>query len=150
MNAKSDIQPVVVPEPERKYFTLDEANKALPYISRIAEDIRQSYRRAVNLQEQLDQPVPEDDVDLLRDDYEETIGRLNRYVDELHDVGVELKDYEVGLVDFPALHDGREICLCWKTGEEHIEAWHEVHTGFAGRQAVATLSKPTPSRRKRS
>ena len=149
MNAKSDIQPLEPQAPERKYFTLDQANRALPYISRITDDIRQSYRRAVSLQEQLDQPVPEDDVDLLRDEYEQTIGRLNRYVDELHDVGVELKDYEVGLVDFPSTHEGREILLCWKSGEDHIEAWHEVHAGFAGRQDVTSLIKP-PTKRKRA
>jgi hypothetical protein len=149
MNAKPDIQPVEAVEAERRRFTLEEANRALPYVSRVTEDIRHSYRRAVALQEQLDQPVPDDDIDLLRDEYEQTIGRLNRYVDELHDVGVELKDYEVGLVDFPSTHEGREIFLCWKSGEDHIEAWHEVHAGFAGRQKVSELIRPTASNRRK-
>lgn len=152
MNARPETQPAATSEPDRKYFSLDQANRALPYISRITEDIRRCYRRAVGLQEKLDQPVPEDDIGLLREDYEDTIGHLNRYVDELHDVGVELKDYEVGLVDFPALHEGREIFFCWKSGEDHIEAWHEVHSGFAGRQTVATLTAPpapVATRRKR-
>src|ERR1051326_2596913 len=119
MNTKSEIKPLEGHETEKKHFSLEEANRALPYISRITDDIRTSYRRAVTLQEQLDQPVPEDDVQPLRNEYDDTISRLNRYVDELHDVGVELKDYEVGLVDFPSTYEGREILLCWKSGEDH-------------------------------
>jgi hypothetical protein len=55
---------------------------------------------------------------------------------ELRDREVVLRDLERGLVDFPALRDGREIYLCWEEGEEEIAFWHEPDTGFAGRQPI--------------
>jgi len=50
-----------------------------------------------------------------------------------------LKDYEMGLIDFPAVHQGREVYLCWKLGEKQIVAWHEVDAGFSGRRDVKEL-----------
>jgi hypothetical protein len=60
-------------------------------------------------------------------------------VDELTSIGVELKDYQMGLVDFIGRHQGRDVYLCWKLGESKIGFWHELHTGFTGRQPVASL-----------
>ena len=91
------------------------------------------------LQERLDHPTPQDSNERLHLEYEAAIEQLNRYVDELQEVGVELKDYDMGLIDFPAMYHGREICLCWKAGENAVAAWHETDSGFAGRQDVATL-----------
>ncbi len=60
----------------------------------------------------------------------EAVGRL----DEL---GVQLKDYARGLVDFPSMRDGRVVLLCWQSGEgDQIEWWHDVEAGFAGRQPL--------------
>lgn len=50
--------------------------------------------------------------------------------------GVLIKDIEMGLVDFPALREGREVYLCWRLGEEHVAWWHEVYTGFTNRQPL--------------
>ena len=127
------------PRPGRRYFTLDEANRAVPYVTRIMNDVRQTYRHAVALQQQLERPLPGDDTDRVQNDYERAVDELNRYVDELHTVGVELKDYDMGLIDFPAMHQGREVCLCWRSGEEQIVAWHEMDAGFSGRQDVKLL-----------
>jgi hypothetical protein len=149
MNTKSDLETRPVPDADRRFFTIDEANRALAYVSRIAHDIQESYRQATALQERLDHDVPADDVETIRGDYEQAIARLNRYVEELHDVGVELKDYEAGLIDFPAMHEGREICLCWRSGEDHIHAWHELHAGFAGRQELAALTPARPAKGRR-
>ena len=124
---------------DRRTFTLEQANRAVPYVARIMDDVRQTYRQAVGLQQQLERPMPGDDVSRVQNDYERAVDQLNRYVDELHDVGVELKDYDLGLIDFPAMHEGREVCLCWRPGETQIVAWHEVDAGFSGRQDVALL-----------
>lgn len=129
-------------ESGRTFFTPAHANRALRYVSRIVRDVRVAYRHAVALQQRLEMPAPEEDPDDLAAQYEQIMGRLNGYVDELHDVGVELKDYELGLIDFPAMHDGREVCLCWKYGEKRVSTWHELDEGFAGRQPVATLDTP--------
>jgi hypothetical protein len=71
---------------------------------------------------------------------------LSELVDELRVVGVELKDFEKGLVDFPAVHEGREVFLCWHWGEDKVQTWHEIDAGYAGRQDVALL-KQTPDDR---
>jgi hypothetical protein len=67
--------------------------------------------------------------------------RLQEYVDELTEIGVELKDFQTGLIDFVARHQGRDIYLCWKLGEEQITHWHELQAGFAGRQPVSMLEE---------
>jgi hypothetical protein len=51
-------------------------------------------------------------------------------------MGIEVKDIDMGLVDFRSNMDGREVYLCWKLGEEHISFWHELHTGYASRQPL--------------
>ncbi|MGH7202240.1 MAG: DUF2203 domain-containing protein, partial [Planctomycetaceae bacterium] len=67
---------------------------------------------------------------------EQDISRLQEYVDELTSLGIELKDPITGLIDFPTRIDGREAYLCWKMDEEEIGHWHELDTGFAGRQSL--------------
>lgn len=144
-NTKSGFETRPPADSQRKMFTLDEANRSLPYVSRVTLDIRSTYRQAVSLQEQIDTPLPGDEIEKLRDEYEKTIVKLNGFVDELGDVGVELKDYDLGLVDFPAKHEEREICLCWKVGEKTILAWHETAAGYSGRRDIDTLTPETPT-----
>jgi hypothetical protein len=140
MTTQGDIQAAERNSDEsRKYFTVDEANRSLPYVRRIIEDIRATYQRAVHLQQKLDEPMQQEILEAVQVDYEEAVDALNRFVEELHTVGVELKDYELGLIDFPALAEGREVYLCWRRGEDRVNAWHEVDAGFAGRKDLATL-----------
>jgi len=127
------------PQGGKKYFSVSEANRALPYVAGIVEDITRCYRHAVEIRQRIEQPSADEQLDALKDEYEQVMDRLNSLIDELHQVGVELKDFERGLLDFPAVHDGREICLCWHRGEERIQAWHEIDAGYAGRQDVASL-----------
>ena len=60
-------------------------------------------------------------------------------IQELADAGCVVKHIERGLVDWYALKDGREILLCWKLGEKSVGSWHELDTGFAGRQSISLL-----------
>ncbi len=62
--------------------------------------------------------------------------RLNELLEEIHDLGCELKGIDEGLIDFPAERDGQTIYLCWKLGEERIGHWHELDTGFASRRPL--------------
>jgi hypothetical protein len=125
----------------KKYFTLAEANRAVGYVSRIMTDACACYRQAVATRERMEHPRPGDESDEVRGCYEKAMDHLNELVDELHQVGVELKDFEMGLVDFPALHQGREVYLCWRLGEAKIVGWHELDAGFAGRQDVGLLEQ---------
>ena len=58
---------------------------------------------------------------------------LQSQVQKLQQLGCLVKGVQQGLVDFPHMREGREVCLCWQLGEEDIGFWHEVDSGFAGR-----------------
>ena len=62
--------------------------------------------------------------------------QITQRIHAIAELGVILKDLEVGLVDFPAHRNGREVYLCWRLGEDHIGWWHEIDSGFAGRQPL--------------
>lgn len=62
--------------------------------------------------------------------------RLDAILHRLEDMGIEVKDLTTGLIDFPALRDGRIVYLCWKYNEGSIQFWHEIEAGFAGRQPI--------------
>ena len=62
--------------------------------------------------------------------------RLDFLLHQVQDLGIEVKDLTVGLIDFPALHENRVVYLCWKYGEKLVEFWHEIESGFAGRQRI--------------
>jgi hypothetical protein len=80
-----------------------------------------------------------DELEALAGQFEELTDRMNRLMRELADIGVQLKDPSLALLDFPAMHEGREILLCWKGDEETIAYWHEVQGGYGGRKPVGVL-----------
>jgi hypothetical protein len=57
-------------------------------------------------------------------------------VERLDELGVTVKDLDLGLLDFPSLYDGREVELCWRVGEDAVEFWHEIGEGYAGRKPI--------------
>jgi hypothetical protein len=62
--------------------------------------------------------------------------QIDGFVHELSEIGCEMKDLEVGLVDFPAEMEGRKVYLCWKLGEDRVDHWHELTEGFRGRKPL--------------
>lgn len=124
----------------RKRFTLNLANKSLPLVKRIVGDIVRTHHDAAKLQEELAYCSPKRQSEL-KDRLDLAMHHLEDYVDELAEIGCELKDSQNGLVDFTGRHRGHDVCLCWKLGEEHIGYWHECDSGFAGRQPVSTLEE---------
>jgi hypothetical protein len=129
--------------PKRR-FTLAEANRALPLVQRIVGDIVKTHALATRLQKEVDrqstgknqQPQTAATIQAQLD---ACTNKLEDFVDELAEIGCELKDYQAGLIDFVGRHDGRDVYLCWKLGEEKITHWHELDSGFAGRQPVGKL-----------
>lgn len=122
----------------RRHFTLEQANRALPLVSRIVRDIVNTHELATQLQGKMEEASGKDFTGI-RQQLDSAVDKLQDYVTELETIGVELKDYETGLIDFPGRHQGRDVYLCWKLGEEKIGYWHELHTGFAGRQPTSKL-----------
>ena len=117
------------------------ANRSLPLVRRIMTDIIVTHEERMNRvleYEQLEMQ-PEGAHERMRQlgsKLRELTEVIVGYVDELEDVGVQFKGFEPGLVDFPAMLDGRPILLCWKLGEERVEYWHEIEAGYAGRQKL--------------
>ncbi len=125
----------------RKHFTLAEANRSLPLVSRIVRDIVQHHQLAVQTQVRLESATTPKQLAECRAAMESALEHMQEYVDELAALGVDLKDPETGLVDFPGRHQSRDVLLCWRLGEERVDHWHELHTGFSGRQPVSLLEE---------
>ncbi len=126
----------------RRYFTLEQANRALVLVRRILADVLDDYQRVLDEQEMLDlyqRKGPEENVRSTRGRIIRLVERLQSYSDELTEIGVEMKDWAAGMVDFPAWVDGREIQYCWQYGEDGILYWHEVDDGCAGRRRIEPL-----------
>lgn len=124
-------------QPVRK-FTLEQANKSLPLVKRIVADIVSMHERATQSQLRLEKDKGSDQR-AAQKELNASVDRLQDLVDELSDVGCELKDYQTGLIDFVGRHEGRDVYLCWKLGEEKITHWHELDSGAAGRKPVSQL-----------
>jgi hypothetical protein len=123
------------PPTGKKYFSLAEANKSLPLVKVIVADIStlaHSMKERHDRLEDLSGPAREEIENSLEQDQD----RMQELVDELSELGVELKDFFTGLIDFPCWANDREIYLCWKLDEPAIGHWHEVWAGFAGRKKL--------------
>jgi hypothetical protein len=131
----------VSPSRSIKRFSLDEANRTLPLVKRIVGDIVKTQQRGADLETAL-ADAPAKNQPSLQAELNRTLERFQAYVEELQSIGCHLKDPKIGLIDFMSRHQGRDICLCWKLGEDRIEYWHETAAGFSGRLPVATLTQP--------
>ncbi|MCC6239852.1 MAG: DUF2203 domain-containing protein [Phycisphaerales bacterium] len=131
----------VAPSRPRRRFRLSQATQTLPLVSRIVADIVRTHSLMRDLEEKLTEDLAPVQQQLVQEQIEQALSRLHGYVDELNGIGCELKDPTVGLIDFIGLHQGREVCLCWKPGETAIGYWHELDAGFNGRQPVSVLEE---------
>ena len=80
--------------------------------------------------------VQRDAVAALKTRREESLAALRAAITAITDLGVQVKDLDTGLVDFPTFYRGEEVLLCWRLGEAGIEYWHDLTSGFRGRQAI--------------
>lgn len=126
-----------------KLFTVDDANRTLPLVSRIVEDIVSHFAvwqdkvreyEVLKVSERLEMPDPR--ATTLEQEIHELARDIDRYIDELTNLGVEFKGAEMGLVDFPGTIGGRRVYLCWRLGEPSVQHWHEIDAGYAGRQPL--------------
>jgi|SRR6476660_8413444 hypothetical protein len=130
----------VRPSRPRRRFTLEQANKALPLVKRVADDIVRTHADAMKLQQDMERVESKRKAEI-QSQLETSMHRLEDLVDELSEIGCELKDYQMGLIDFTGRHNGHDVSLCWKVGEERIGYWHETESGYAGRQPISTLKE---------
>jgi hypothetical protein len=136
-----------------KYFSLDDANRTLPFVSRIVQDIVDEYRQwreniyryeLITAGRRADDPETPEQI-RLRKAVDDSAHRINGFIEELSLVGCVFKGFEEGLVDFRSRMQDRDIFLCWKLGEPEIQHWHEVDAGFAGRRALSPQPASGPN-----
>jgi len=123
----------------QKYYTPKEANEALPKVHPMVEEMMKISEKVRARQPEywavmqktagnggnpeLSRCLPEFD-------------RLDALLHQIQDMGIEVKDLTIGLIDFVAIYEDREVYLCWKFGEESIQYWHELDGGFQGRKLI--------------
>ncbi len=122
------------------YFTVAEANAALeiirPLIAQILKIRDDILRRQPEVWPAIERSAGNGGnatLSKIADDF----GKLDDLVHKVLDTGVQVKDINTGLLDFPAWREGHEVYLCWKYGEGEIAFWHEIEAGFAGRRPIA-------------
>jgi len=129
-----------------RYFTLAEANALLAEVRPLAEALvehRQGMRLAAERRARLTARIAGNGGDLdpqepgeLDAQFERESQAVARAAERLQQLGVQVKDLDRGLVDFPARRNGEEVLLCWQVGEDEVAFWHGVEEGFAGRKPL--------------
>lgn len=130
-----------------RYFDRKEAEELLPTIAPWLEEARGEKQAIEAFKSELAQVASRIMVlggtspplaDLLRKktEHDAAAERLVEIVNRIQEIGVLVKDLDVGLIDFPSLLEGEEIYLCWKLGEDHIAFWHGTDEGFSGRKPI--------------
>jgi hypothetical protein len=129
-----------------RHFTPEEANAALEHVRPLVERMvaqRREHVAALERQEELEGHIrgngggiPPATLADASAEVERIARQLAHTVDEINDHGAQVKDFDEGLIDFPALRRGETVLLCWKLGEDEIRYWHTVDGGFAGRQEL--------------
>ncbi len=128
---------------QRRYFTVEEARTLVPRLRGLLTALQAEKRELDRELAELRRLTP---IAFLNGHgvrlhaHEARVAELTRAIREkvrqIHQLGVEVKDLDMGLVDFPSLRDGREVYLCWKVDEPTVAYWHERDAGFRGRQPL--------------
>lgn len=138
-----------------RFFDLDAANETLPELRTILETLRDERTQLIALRDEFarqtapetapgDAPSRERNLAAerrrLRLRMQGVIDQMQAGVARIDELGVTLREIETGLVDFPALVNGRQVWLCWRLGEGDVDWWHELSDGFGGRRPLIELN----------
>jgi hypothetical protein len=130
-----------------RHFTLTEARALLPVVGRLIRESVQSkgrYQQGDNYMQELAQrilmlggiSVDTATAEKWKAQRDSSGQALKQALEKIEEIGVVVKDLDVGLVDFPTLYKGEEVYLCWRMDESDIGYWHGVYEGFAGRKEI--------------
>ena len=131
--------------PTGRRFRLSEARAMLPEVDRLLGEMLAARERAAQARALIDSvrrsargngASTRVDTGQLQERFDRHAERLRELGTELESLGVQLKDLDRGLVDWPAERHGETVLICWLRGEEDIGWWHDLYTGFAGRQPI--------------
>jgi hypothetical protein len=128
-----------------RFFTIEQANRMLPELGPILEalrrekhllDVASEERAALQAKARSNGHSHGAELAALDRQVRERTAAAKDLIDRVTALGVQVKDIELGLVDFPTIHQGRRVLLCWRLGEERVGFWHEWSEGFAGRRPL--------------
>jgi len=124
-------------------YTVDRANRTLPLVRRIVEDIVREHERwqaaiaRLDLLTSASTDTPDVRIVALEREAQAIARDIDTFQGELEALDIQLKDRRLGLVDFPTELDGRRVLLCWRLGEPSLQYWHDEDAGYAGRQPLS-------------
>jgi hypothetical protein len=124
---------------EERIFTLAEAQSCLPRLRSLLTEISEQWNQIRELNPDIQKARDKASFDGYSESgvmYVESVSHLMVLIHQIKDMGVHLKDADKGLCDFPYLRKGRLVYLCWQLGEETIGYWHDIETGFSGREPL--------------
>ena len=122
-----------------RLFTLAEANCLIPQLEELCTQIKQSRTVLVQTRDEIKKASSKSYLgggSVAGPRYIHALQQINESLQTIHELGVLVKDVEMGLCDFPYMMNGRVVYLCWKLGEENIHWWHDIEGGYEGRQAL--------------
>ncbi len=128
-----------------RLFTREEADEILPHIAPLlwqGRGLKQEHDACVKRLEEIEQQAKGNghgtDVEAAsaRSRQQQAVVAINEIIERVKKMDIEVKDLDIGLIDFRSEKDGRVVYLCWKLGEEKVEWWHELDTGYASRQPL--------------
>jgi hypothetical protein len=126
-----------------RLFTVDEANAALAIVIPMLEELRTAKIRLDQVSVALNRLSPamrsnghRENAVQLELELNGLAEKLSRGIDRIAAMGIEVKDLNEGLIDFPSQRGDRIVYLCWRLGEDRIRYWHEIDAGFAGRKPI--------------
>ena len=130
-----------------RYFTLEQAERNLPEVERLLRDALYHKAEAQRAHDELEDEtqrirmsggvrVDHTKILAVRSRRDSSASALQTALEGIGDLGAQVKDLDIGLIDFLTLFENREVCLCWKLGEHGIGFWHSLEDGFRGRKPI--------------
>lgn len=122
------------------FYDIDGATARLPEVGDLLTLLRDQRAELIRLRDEAAaEDIDETELRRLRLRMQGIIDQMQAAVGRIDTLSISLRDIESGLIDFPALVNGRQVCLCWRLGEDAIGWWHELSAGIAGRRLIADL-----------
>jgi hypothetical protein len=141
-----------------KYFTWEEAQTLLPVLESLLRACMDGKKTIQEFEAELQQVrnrvfvnggmlIDLGRLALRRGERDKAVLRVKDAMAEIDSIGVQVKDLDIGLLDFPSIYEDQVILLCWKMGEKAISHWHDTQEGYAGRKPLtAEIKKATRKR----
>jgi hypothetical protein len=141
-----------------KYFTWEEAQTLLPVLESLLRACMDGKKVIEEVEAELHQVANQIFVNggmlvdvgrlaLRKGEREKAVQRVKDSMAEIDSIGVQVKDLDIGLLDFPAVYEDQVILMCWKQGEKGISHWHDTQEGFAGRKPLTEEMKKATRKR---